>query len=59
MKIIKQTGSKTIFSYIAYLPDKLSAHPALILQLHGAGERGNGADDLEKSAGARFFQCCK
>ena len=48
MKVIKQTGYDRIFPYIAYIPEKLSAKPALIIQLHGAGERGNGADELDK-----------
>jgi len=48
MKIIKQDRGETVFPYIAYIPDRLSAHPALLLQLHGAGERGNGGDELER-----------
>jgi len=44
MRILKQ---ETIFPYIAYIPDTISSHPALIIQLHGAGERGNGGDDLD------------
>ena len=35
-------------SYIAYAPEKCSDSPALIIQLHGAGERGNGKEDLDK-----------
>lgn len=48
MKIIKQESSESIFPYIAYIPQNLSDHPALLLQLHGAGERGNGGADVEK-----------
>ena len=48
MKIIKRRDDQSVFPYIAYIPEKLSKHPALIIQLHGAGERGNGGDDLEK-----------
>lgn len=48
MKIIRQDSCENVFPYIAYIPDHLSAHPALLLQLHGAGERGNGGEDLEK-----------
>lgn len=48
MKIIRQDSCENTFPYIAYMPDNLSAHPALLLQLHGAGERGNGGDDLEE-----------
>lgn len=48
MKVIKQTGYDKIFPYIAYVPENITANPALIIQLHGAGERGNGADELDK-----------
>ena len=36
------------FPYIAYVPENCSDHPALLLQLHGAGERGEGGADLEQ-----------
>ena len=48
MNIIKQSDSNAIFPYIAYVPQTLSASPALLIQLHGAGERGNGGDALDK-----------
>ena len=48
MNIIKQTHSEDEFPYIAYIPQTLSQHPALLIQLHGAGERGNGGDALDK-----------
>ena len=48
MKIIRQENSETIFPYIAYIPDNISSHPALLIQLHGAGERGNGGNDIDK-----------
>ena len=48
MKIVRQETSENIFPYIAYIPDEISSHPALIFQLHGAGERGNGGSDTEK-----------
>lgn len=48
MKIVKQYDSEKGFPFIAYVPENLSTYPALIIQLHGAGERGNGADALEK-----------
>lgn len=48
MKIIRQENNENIFPYIACIPDHISSHPALLIQLHGAGERGNGGDDLEK-----------
>ena len=48
MKIIKKIGTESIFPYIAYIPENCAAKPALLLHLHGAGERGNGADELDK-----------
>lgn len=48
VKIIKQEGNENIFPFIAYIPDNISQHPALLVQLHGAGERGYGGDSLEK-----------
>lgn len=47
MRIIRKDGPDTIFPYIAYVSDELSDHPALILQLHGAGERGSGGEELD------------
>lgn len=47
MKIVKNTTNESVFPYIAYIPENLSSNPALIIQLHGAGERGNG-EDVEK-----------
>ena len=48
MKIVRQTASENIFPYIAYIPKTTSDHPALLIQLHRAGERGNGGAELEK-----------
>ncbi len=48
MKILKVKGSENIFPYIAYIPDDLSSAPALVIQLHGAGERGCGGKELDK-----------
>ena len=48
MKIIREENDKSGFPYIAYLPKNMSNHPALLIQLHGAGERGNGGNDVEK-----------
>ena len=45
MQIVKNNDS--IFPYIAYVPDTVSEHPALIIQLHGAGERGMGGNELD------------
>lgn len=46
MKIIKHTDPDFGFPYIAYIPDRVSDHPALLLQLHGAGERSSDPKDL-------------
>ena len=48
MQIIKQEGKQTVFPYIAYIPDSVSDRPALLIQLHGAQERGQGGTDLDK-----------
>ena len=34
------------FSFVAYTPEKVSRDLPLVIQLHGAGERGNGQDEL-------------
>lgn len=46
MKIIKE-NNENLFPYIAYIPDEISETPALLVQLHGAGERGEGGDELD------------
>lgn len=48
MKTIRKDNCESIFPYIAYQPDHISEHPALLIQLHGAGERGNGGNDLDR-----------
>lgn len=48
MKILKQETNDYIFPFIAYIPENLSAKPALLIQLHGAGERGAGGEELDK-----------
>ena len=48
MKIIAEESTRYGFPYIAYIPERISAHPALLLQLHGAGERGSGGSELER-----------
>lgn len=48
MKIVREENYTSGFPYIAYIPDHTSGHPSLLIQLHGAGERGNGGDDLDK-----------
>ncbi len=47
MKIRKYSGTESVFPYIVYESDQLSEHPAVILQLHGAGERGHGGEELD------------
>jgi predicted peptidase len=47
MKIIKQPTNEFGFPFIAYIPDHISDHPALLLQLHGAGERGDKPEELD------------
>lgn len=46
MKIIKERSSCKGFPYMAYIPEEVSEKPALLIQLHGAGERGEG-DNLD------------
>ena len=47
MRIVKHTGKDYGFPFIAYIPDHISSHPALLLQLHGAGERADHPEDLD------------
>ncbi len=44
MRVITVKNNTKGFPYMAYIPDELGEHPALLLQLHGAGERGDGSD---------------
>ena len=46
MKIINES-KENLFPYIAYIPDNIGENPALLIQLHGAGERGEGGDALD------------
>lgn len=48
MKTIRQETNEQIFPYIALIPEEIGEHPAVIFQLHGAGERGYGGDALDK-----------
>ena len=48
MKIIRDEKGQYGFPFIAYIPENVSDHPALLIQLHGAGERGDGGDELDK-----------
>lgn len=47
MEIIKQRNTDDFLPFIAYKPEH-TKKPALIVHLHGAGERGNGEEELEK-----------
>ena len=47
MKIIKERTNKCVFPYVAFKPEKTN-NPALIIHLHGVGEKGNGGEELEK-----------
>ena len=48
MRVERISDDKCIFPYIAYISDDISDNPSLIIQLHGAGERGEGGDELDK-----------
>ncbi len=48
MNIIRQETAVDGFPYIAYVPEGCSSQPGLLIQLHGAGERGNGGADTDK-----------
>ena len=48
MKIIKHKENELGFPCIVFEPDNLPEKPAVIFQLHGAGERAFGGDDLDK-----------
>lgn len=47
MKITKHPKTDDTLPYIAYIPEHISDHPAMIVQLHGAGERGDGDKELD------------
>lgn len=47
MKVTYNKNEK-IFPYIAYIPENISKNPAMIIHLHGAGERGDGKTELDK-----------
>ncbi len=48
MKYVKQSDASKGFPFIAFIPENTSANPAILFQLHGAGERGKGGEQLEK-----------
>ncbi len=48
MNRIEHNETKWIFPFVEYSPNGMSEKLPLIIQLHGAGERGNGGDELER-----------
>ena len=48
MKRIEHRDEKWIFSFVEYSGENKNEKMPLIVQLHGAGERGNGQDELER-----------
>ena len=48
MNRIEHREEKWIFPFVEYSPEIKSKKMPLIIQLHGAGERGEGKDDLNK-----------
>lgn len=47
MKRIEHREKDWVFPFIEYSPDKMADKLPLIVQLHGAGERGEGGNDLK------------
>ena len=47
MNITKHPIGEAILPYISYIPDNVSKKPAMLVQLHGAGERGDGDKELD------------
>ena len=54
MKIIKERTPAKVFPFIAYKSEK-TEKPALIIHLHGAGERGNNLTLLKRIAVPKIF----
>lgn len=48
MKRVEHREEKWIFPFVEYSCEKTTKKLPLIIQLHGAGERGNGKDELER-----------
>ena len=44
--IRKEYKENEIFSYVEYSPENMREGLPIVFQLHGAGERGNGQDEL-------------
>ena len=48
MKKLIFDGANWEFPFMVRIPDEMEENLPIIFQLHGAGERGNGKDDLWK-----------
>ena len=48
MKVVKYPDPSAGFPYVAYIPDHIGEHPALLIQLHGSGERGSSGEKLDR-----------
>ncbi len=48
MKRAEHREEKWIFPFVSYRPEKEQGKLPLIIQLHGAGERGSGKEDLNR-----------
>ena len=48
MKTVQYDNFDFGFPFIALEPDNIGENPAIIFQLHGAGERGRGGENLDK-----------
>ncbi|MBE6688277.1 MAG: phospholipase [Ruminococcaceae bacterium] len=48
MKRTECRGSQWAFPFVKYSPENEKSNLPLVVQLHGAGERGKGGDDLSK-----------
>lgn len=48
MEVVRSSDNKFGFPYIAYISDDVSDNPAMIIHLHGAGERGEGGEHLDR-----------
>ena len=48
MNVVKHRENDLGFPFVVFEPENLSDKPAVIFQLHGAGERAFGGDDLDK-----------
>lgn len=62
MKRIEHREEKWIFPFVEYSGEGKGEKRPLIIQLHGAGERGNGAEDLqivEKNGFSEYLKTAK